>query len=306
MGNTPYDDVFRTLLNDCPALIIPVVNEAFGESYSGTEEIRFFPNEHFLNRQEGQEQERVTDTCFEISGSGKQKYHLECQSTEDRSMLPRFFEYDTQIALDGGHFEEEAFRAVLPRSAVLYLRHRSTTPDGMSIWIETEKDVLLHRICVMKTQEYTASELFARGLLFLVPFHIFAHEKRFTRYETDGTALEELKAEYEMIRTELERLCETGKIDEYTKCMIIDMSNKVLGHIAAKYGTVRERVKAVMGGRVLEYEAKTIRREGISMGRTQAYLELVRDGLLSVEEAARRLEKNTQELEALLRLKAEL
>ena len=32
--NTPYDDVFRTLLNDCSSLIIPVINEVFGEHYS--------------------------------------------------------------------------------------------------------------------------------------------------------------------------------------------------------------------------------------------------------------------------------
>ena len=31
--NTPYDDVFRTLLNDCSSLIIPVINEVFGEEY---------------------------------------------------------------------------------------------------------------------------------------------------------------------------------------------------------------------------------------------------------------------------------
>ncbi len=28
--NTPYDDVFRMLLNDCPDLIIPVINNTFG------------------------------------------------------------------------------------------------------------------------------------------------------------------------------------------------------------------------------------------------------------------------------------
>ena len=49
--NTPYDDVFRTLLNDCSNLIIPVINEVFGESYTGDEHIIFSPNEHFLNKQ---------------------------------------------------------------------------------------------------------------------------------------------------------------------------------------------------------------------------------------------------------------
>lgn len=51
ISNTPYDDVFRTLLNDCSALIIPVINEVFGENYAGDEEIVFAPNEHFLNRE---------------------------------------------------------------------------------------------------------------------------------------------------------------------------------------------------------------------------------------------------------------
>ena len=53
--NTPYDDVFRTLLNDCSNLIIPVVNEIFHESYSGDEAVEFYPNEHFVNGQDGRE-----------------------------------------------------------------------------------------------------------------------------------------------------------------------------------------------------------------------------------------------------------
>ncbi len=53
IANTPYDDVFRTLVNDCSPLIIPVINEVFGEHYSGKERIIFSPNEHFLNQQIG-------------------------------------------------------------------------------------------------------------------------------------------------------------------------------------------------------------------------------------------------------------
>ena len=44
------------------------------------------------------------------------------------------------------------------------------------------------------------------------------------------------------------------------------MSEKVLEHIAAKHESVRKGVSAVMGGKVLEYEAKTIKREGIAEG----------------------------------------
>ena len=89
--NTPYDDVFRTLLNDYSNLIIPVINEVFGEHYTGKEKIIFSPNEHFLNKQDGNEDERITDTSFKIVGPKEKKYHWECQSSSDDSMLVRFF-----------------------------------------------------------------------------------------------------------------------------------------------------------------------------------------------------------------------
>ena len=100
MVNTPYDDVFRTLLTDCTALIIPVVNELFHTSYTGKETIHLLQNEHFIKLPDGSEQERITDSSFEILGRERKRYHVECQSTEDGSMIVRMFEYDTQLALE--------------------------------------------------------------------------------------------------------------------------------------------------------------------------------------------------------------
>lgn len=37
-----YDGAFRTILSDCRKLIIPVINEIFGETYTGEEEIQFW------------------------------------------------------------------------------------------------------------------------------------------------------------------------------------------------------------------------------------------------------------------------
>lgn len=50
ISTTAYDDAFRTLLNDCSELIIPIVNEVFGEHYTGKEHIIFGVNEHFLSQ----------------------------------------------------------------------------------------------------------------------------------------------------------------------------------------------------------------------------------------------------------------
>ena len=65
---TPYDDVYRTMMNDCSPLLIPVINEVFGEHFTGKDEIRFSPNEHFINEQDGREAKRITDSAFAIIG----------------------------------------------------------------------------------------------------------------------------------------------------------------------------------------------------------------------------------------------
>ena len=132
----------------------------------------------------------------------------------------------------------------------------------------------------------------------LIPFYIFSHESNFAKYDEDKTKLEELKKEYEYIKNELERLSLNNVISEYTKCTIIDMSNKVLEHIAEKYDKVKEEVKYIMGGRILEYEAKTIRNKALEEGKLQTYIELIRDGIMSLNEVAVRLNVKEEELKA--------
>ena len=70
--------VYRTMMNDCIMLLIPLVNEVFGKHYTGCEKIVFRPNEHFINQQDGQEQKRITDSSFSIiysDGSEKKVHH---------------------------------------------------------------------------------------------------------------------------------------------------------------------------------------------------------------------------------------
>ena len=57
-----------------------MINEIFGEHYTGEETILFSPNEHFLDQQNDANQERITDTNFTIWGREKKKYHLDAES----------------------------------------------------------------------------------------------------------------------------------------------------------------------------------------------------------------------------------
>ena len=185
-------------------------------------------------------------------------------------MLIRMFEYDAQIALDAGEVEDGVLTVRFPDSAVLYLRCRSSTPDVMTIRIELPGGGLAaYDIPVLKAQRYSPEEIFSKGLLFLIPFHIFSHESRFAEYERDEGLMRGLLSEYEGIKDRLGELAESGRLTEYVKRTIEEMSDKVLEHIARKHDRVREGVRSVMGGKVLEYEAKTILNEGILLGRNE-------------------------------------
>lgn len=274
-SRTAYDDSFRTLLNDCRELIIPVVNEAFGENYTGQEEVIFAPNEHFLNQDGGAEEKRITDSNFIIVSAGgeKKRYHIECEANLDDTIIVRIFEYDAQIALNDGERDGTTFTVSFPHSAVMALRHTRKTPDTMHIRVLTPGGEAGYDVPVIKVQQYSLEEIFQRRLLFFLPFYIFSHEKQLPEYESDEAKLKKLTDEYRLIRTKLDELQEAGDIDAFMKDAICATITHVLALIAEKYQKVREGVEHIMRGKVIEYEAKTIRDKARNEERQRALAE---------------------------------
>ena len=176
IANTPYDDVFKTLLNDCSRLFIPVINEAFHESYTGDEKIALLQNEHLLNRQGGEQEKRITDSLAMIGDDIYKQYHCECETNPDNTVAIRLFEYDTGIAINNSRIEGNKLIITFPKTAVLFLRSNSNTPDEMVTRIEAMNGKALeYTIPVMKVKNYNVNEIFEKKLLFLIPFYIFSH-----------------------------------------------------------------------------------------------------------------------------------
>ena len=305
---TPYDDVHRTMINDCPKLIISVVNEMFRKQHSDDEKVTVLNNEFFINRQDGAQAERVTDTHFLI---GHDRYHLECQSSTDGTIMYRIFEYDSQIAMQDSALTKDKLIVKFPNTAILYLRHNQNTPDSMALEIRVPGATCSYMVPVMKVQNYSIDEIFEKRLFFLIPFHIFTYEKDFKEYDTNEQKLGELTKIYGEIMDRLEVYSEARVIDNYTKLTIIDMSKKVLEHLAKKYSNVREGVRTVMGGKILEYPTKTMWREAVAKGHAEGHAEgitdhrtmLVRKKLekgLQVEEIAEALEEDVSKIEEII------
>ena len=276
--STPYDDVFRTMLNDCSRFILPLLNEVFGENYDGTETIVFANDYHFQNKQDGAEDKIITDASFKvIKGDTEKKYHFECQSTIDNSMVLRFFQYDSQIALDdatiekivgddGGKKSDGVLTVTFPHSAVLYLRSNKNTGDVMTIRFVTPGGEVKYDIPIIKMQTYTLEDIWEKEIYLLIPFYIFTHEANFPKYNEDEKLLQGLVDEFKEICVKMEELTHQGKMTELENRIIVELSKKVVDNIARKYERIRKGVEGIMGGKVIETEAKKMYNRGISEG----------------------------------------
>lgn len=302
MGNI-YDGAFRTILNDCRQMIIPVINEIFKEDYTGNEKIEFHPNEHFIDQQDAADKERITDTNFIIYGEKKKKYHLECESSlPDGRMTIRLFEYDAQIALDEGEIIHETLTVTFPNTAVLYLRNYKKTPDKMRYVIKTPGGTVEYDVPIMKVQEYTLEDIFSKGLLLLIPFYIFSHEKNFKVYNSNEQRLAELKAEYRSILERLNKLEQEGIIGAFDKRTIIELSGDVIREIAQKFENVQKGIGGMMSGALLETEARTILNRGKDEAKKETALRMLQDGELSIDKIAKYSGLVIKEVEELAKL----
>lgn len=273
-----YDGAFRTLLNDCKELILPFINEIFGEDYSGDEKIEFHPNEHFIDQQDEADTRRITDTNFTVVRNLVRKnYHLECESSlpDDRITI-RLFEYDAQIALDEGTILEETLTVTFPHTAVLYLRGCKRHPDRMRYVIVTPGGTVEYDIPIMKIQTYGIDEIFQKKLLLLIPFYMFTHEKEFMLYDSNEEKLNQLKSEWRDILERLNQLEQQGMIGAFYKRTIIEISRDVIKELTKKYANISQEVGDIMGGALLDTEARKLRDEGINIGREEGILLSIR------------------------------
>ena len=282
---TIYDDVWRTLVHDFPMFLVAFINELFSENYSENVRIEFLQDIHQQNQPDGGIEKRITDTYFRIvdEDGNVKKYHVECQSTADNSMLVRIFEYGAQIALDDAVKKGNRIVLEFPHAAVLFLRSTGNTPDEMEIVIKTPGGSVEYKIPVAKMQSYTIDMMFKKKLLILLPFYLFVVEKSLKDYEENSGKRQELMDSLRMIVAGLDNLLLLGDIDALARKSLVELSAKVNHHLARNYAKVQKEAKNIMGGKVLDYEAKTIymngKNDGIALGMAQGMEQGVAQGV---------------------------
>ena len=260
MNNTIFDDVFRTMIEKMPYLAVPLINEVFHTSYPEDVKITQLRNEH--QQEDG---EIITDSCLLI---GRKMYHIECQSTDDMTMVIRMIEYDFAIGIEHAEKQGRRYRIEFPKSCVLFLRSSENTPDYLEADVVfPDGNTYLYSIPAIKMADYTKDSIFEKNLLMLLPFYIMRYEKKGHDFNNNPELFQMLLNEYEDIRVNLEKeLTETGKSTSRHPRESYILTDKLTGNFFEKEEDIRKGIGGVMGGKVLELESERLKAEGRTEG----------------------------------------
>ena len=291
-SNTIFDDVFRTMLEKMPQLAIPLINEVFGTSYPEDIEIIQKRNEH-----QTQNGRVITDSHLLIAN---RIYHIECQSTDDSTMVIRMIEYDFAISLEHVQKENGRYRMYFPQSCVLYLRGTKKR-DTISVEIVMpDGNTVEYTVPVVQVQRFTCDDMLQKHLLFLLPYHVIKYEQE-KGLDTDSEKWKELLDEYAKIEKYLEKnFLETGNEKAYRD--MVDLIIRIADYVFRDKEKVKKGFGDVMGGKVLELESDKLIQRGIEQGLEKGIQQGIAMERKNTELVRRKAEEAEEEIQRLKKL----
>ena len=249
--STIFDDVFRTIAQKMPQLLIPLINEVFHTSYSEEEHFEQLRNEHYEKYGTV-----ITDSIIRI---GNHIYHLECQSSKGKTMVIRMFEYDISIAIEHASYEnDEIWEIEFPQSCVLYIRNHRDLPDYHEAVVKfADGQKVRYRVPILQAKKYTVDRIFEKRLLILLPYHILRYEHFLKHNGTDTRKLQQLLADFREINRRLEETAEKENKSHLYMDMIV-LIEQIADYIIPKNNTIRKGLGDVMGGKILKLRSEEL------------------------------------------------
>lgn len=264
--STIFDDVFRTIAQKMPQLLIPLINEVFHTSYSEEDHFEQLRNEHYEKYGTV-----ITDSIIQI---GNHIYHLECQSSKDKTMVIRMFEYDISIAIEHASYEnDEIWEIEFPQSCVLYIRNHRDLPDYHEAVVKfADGQKMRYRVPILQAKKYTVDRIFEKRLLILLPYHILRYEHFLKHNGMDTRKLQQLLADFREINRRLEETAEKENKSHLYMDMIV-LIEQIADYIIPKNNTIRKGLGDVMGGKILKLQSEELLELGEARGKAKGRLE---------------------------------
>ena len=282
--STVFDDVFRTIAQKMPQLLIPLINEVFHTNYSENTDFEQLRNEHYEKYGK-----IITDSIIRI---GPHLYHIECQSERDADMVIRMFEYDISIALEHTSKIEDTWEIEFPQSCVLYVRNHRHLPKYHTAIVKfADGQQVTYQVPIIHAQNYTVNALFEKQLLILLPYHILRYEHFLKSNKTNEKKVQLLLEDYQEINQQLTKTAEQEKKSELYRDMIC-LIQQIADYIIPKGNKIRKGIGEIMGGNII-----TLPSDYIEEGRLNEIFSSVQEGDYSAMRGAQKAEMSIDQFE---------
>lgn len=168
-----WDRVFKTMMQEHPALFVPLINLVFKKQYGRDVPITSINTETY-NKDRSK---IMSDISFLIEGL---TYHFECQYSDDGIMVFRMFEYDFHIALTDAKRTSNFTEFNFPRSCVFYIVPKASMPDRLEMTVNFQNGSHVYNVPVVRLYDYDLDKIEQNGLFLFLPYEILRHVRQVT------------------------------------------------------------------------------------------------------------------------------
>lgn len=212
-----YDDIFKEMLGTFSSShIIAFLNSTFKHHMSLKSIIEPLRTESNIGTR------KIADYILKVTEPNDtvRYFHIEAQTSEDKTMAFRMVEYGIRFALDRARqdIEKDSILIEFPHAVVFYLRDRGRTPKVLNVTIKVpDKQALCYTIPTERMSDYTPEELLEQDKLPLFPFYLANFKgkdpEKFEHEWLEGCAkLDELVRSGRINQIDAEKLLENGSI----------------------------------------------------------------------------------------------
>ncbi|MCL2020370.1 MAG: hypothetical protein FWG70_11550 [Oscillospiraceae bacterium] len=205
--NISYDGTFKETLDGFTGEdIIELINELFQRDYPRNSEVIRLATESHADGEE-----RRSDSVLRIGGESM--YHIEIQSSPDKTITLRVFEYAYRVAMQHGKTQgKDYLKLDFPKTVVFYLRSDEKTPRELSIELNLpDGSTAAYTVPTKRLEEYKPEDLVKKSMLIFAPFYSMLWEKKL---EHNPAAFEELKAAVLFISDGINERLQKGEISK--------------------------------------------------------------------------------------------
>ncbi|MBR1707241.1 MAG: hypothetical protein IJ719_00230 [Clostridia bacterium] len=269
-----YDSALGAMVTKLREYIVPLVNEAFGEKFTGNAEITLRNNKHVIRRTDDSLDRRDSDMVVELTEMlgefVKKVYMFECETWYDKTIVFRIAEYSSSFAIETAKITNNGVVLKIPYSAVIFLHPNGSIPEVMKITYEFPNGKKVsYGVPTLQIKDYTVDELFKKKLLILLPFYLFKFANEFEEMEENAERRQAVNETLKDINRRLEALMSENGIDAYQKMTIQSLLKRVSDRLVAQYENLKREVDEIMSGAIARTQADDILEEGQQQGREQ-------------------------------------